>query len=135
MYGQSINVVLILLFHIHGCVFYHKLYIVYDWIVLYPLVYNSIPHPQWSSGYDFRLSLTPTSRGRPGFDSLLRRNSEMTSSLPSCLPALAHQRRPPFSSFWRFALSVERVVQWILLTLDDKGLGYEQQNLPIPKCR
>jgi hypothetical protein len=39
---------------------------------LHPLVYNSTPHPQWSSGYDFRLSLTPTSRGRPGFDSLLR---------------------------------------------------------------
>jgi hypothetical protein len=35
-------------------------------------VYNSTPYPQWSSGYDFRLSFTPTSRGRPGFDSLLR---------------------------------------------------------------
>jgi hypothetical protein len=63
----------------------------------YPLVYNRTPHPQWSSGYDFRLSLIPTSRGRPGFDSLLRRNSEMTSSLISCLPALAHQRRSLFS--------------------------------------
>ena len=45
---------------IHCCLAHH------------PLVYNSTPHPQWSSGYDFRLSLTPTSRGRPGFDSLLR---------------------------------------------------------------
>ena len=38
----------------------------------HPVVYNSTPHPQWSSGYDFRLSFTPTKRGRPGFDSLLR---------------------------------------------------------------
>lgn len=27
--------------------------------------YSSTMHPRWSSGYDFRLSLTPTSRGRP----------------------------------------------------------------------
>jgi hypothetical protein len=33
----------------------------------HPLVHKSTPHPQWSSGYDFRLSFTPTSRGRPGF--------------------------------------------------------------------
>jgi hypothetical protein len=46
----------------------------------HPLVYNSTPHPQWSSGYDFRLSLTPTSRGRPGFDSLLRSIQDNDSS-------------------------------------------------------
>jgi hypothetical protein len=47
---------------------------------IHPLVYSSTPHPQWSSGYDFRLSLTPTSRGRPGFDSLLRSISGSDSS-------------------------------------------------------
>jgi hypothetical protein len=25
----------------------------------HPLVYSSIPHPQWSSGYDFRVSIYP----------------------------------------------------------------------------
>jgi hypothetical protein len=49
-----------------------RLYITCEKAGVHPLVYNSTPHPQWSSGYDFRLSLTPTSRGRPGFDSLLR---------------------------------------------------------------
>jgi hypothetical protein len=51
----------------------------------HPLVYNSTPHPQWSSGYDFRLSLTPTSRGRPGFDSLLRsiQNNDSSSIIMS----------------------------------------------------
>ena len=25
--------------------------------ISHPLVYNSTPHPQWSSGYDFRVSI------------------------------------------------------------------------------
>jgi hypothetical protein len=63
-------------------------------------VYNSTPHPQWSSGYDFRLSLTPTSRGRPGFDSLLRsiQNND-SSSIYQSLPVLANQHRTTSFSF------------------------------------
>jgi hypothetical protein len=62
-----------------------RLLILQHRLSLYPLVYNSTPHPQWSSGYDFRLSLTPTSRGRPGFDSLLRsiQNNDSSSIIMS----------------------------------------------------
>jgi hypothetical protein len=79
---------------------YLELYIRCKPLCFHPLVYNSTPHPQWSSGYDFRLSLTPTSRGRPGFDSLLRSIQHRdSSSIVKCLPALANQRRLlfPFS--------------------------------------
>jgi hypothetical protein len=77
-------------------------YITYFQFYHHPLVYSSAPHPQWSSGYDFRLSLTPTSRGRPGFDSLLRSKFHIvdSSSISTSLPVLAHQHRLIF--FLRF---------------------------------
>ncbi|KAL1976679.1 hypothetical protein VTN31DRAFT_2961 [Thermomyces dupontii] len=38
-------------------------------------------HPEWSNGYDFRLSSERIKRGRPGFDSLFRRISFSPSQI------------------------------------------------------
>jgi len=66
----------------------------------HPLVYSSTPLPQWSSGYDFRLSLTPTSRGRPGFDSLLRSISGSDSSSISPSSGAGSPASSVFFAFW-----------------------------------
>ena len=87
---------------------------------LHPLVYSSTPHPQWSSGYDFRLSLTPTSRGRPGFDSLLRSISGSDSS--SISPSSG--AGSPASSNYFFLFPPNVICRYLLLTSDAKSLRY-----------
>jgi hypothetical protein len=70
----------------------------------HPLVYSSTPYPQWSSGYDFRLSLTPTSRGRPGFDSLLRSKSHTCDS--SSIVNMSSGIGSPVSPIFLFSLGL-----------------------------
>jgi hypothetical protein len=68
----------------------------------HPLVYSSIPHPQWSSGYDFRLSCdfhhakSRETRVRFPVEEHLR-NLTSSSNVQS-LPVLANQHRHIF--FW-----------------------------------
>jgi hypothetical protein len=48
-------------FSICDCPNCHRVYKLYTSANHHPLVYNSAPNPQWSSGYDFRVSIYRTS--------------------------------------------------------------------------